>query len=210
MACTHWRSLAGFAVQFRRMEQRFPAVSPLGKVWCFPPDFQGLVRRAGFRIRPHRWNDRQRASESERRKRGTLNQAIGRSKGGLTTKILALVDALGNLVRFSLWPGQRHDSVGALDLIDGLTFEALLGDKAFDNNTIREDLDRRGAEAVIPSKADRKQAIPHDKDKYRWRHLIENYFSKIKEFRSVNTRYDKTDLSYKATISLAAIMIALR
>jgi transposase len=123
---------------------------------------------------------------------------------------LALVDALGNLVRFSLWPGQRHDSVGALDLIDGLTFEALLGDKAFDNNTIREDLDRRGAETVIPSKADRKQTIPHDKDKYRWRHLIENYFSKIKEFRSVNTRYDKTDLSYKATISLAAIMIALR
>jgi transposase len=123
---------------------------------------------------------------------------------------LVLVDALGNLVRFSLWPGQRHDSVGALDLIDGLTFEALLGDKAFDNNSIRDDLDRRGAEAVIPSKADRKQPIPHDKDKYRWRHLVENYFSKIKEFRAVNTRYDKTDLSYKATISIAAIAIALR
>jgi transposase len=123
---------------------------------------------------------------------------------------LVLVDALGNLVRFSLWPGQRHDSVGALDLIDGLTFEALLGDKAFDNDGIREDLDRRGAEAVIPSKDDRKQRIPHDKDKYRWRHLIENYFSKIKEFRAVNTRYDKTDLSYKATISIAAIAIALR
>ena len=123
---------------------------------------------------------------------------------------MALVDALGNLVRFSLWPGQRHDSVGALDLLDGLTFEALLGDKAFDNNGIREDLDRRGAEAVVPSKADRKQPIPHDRHKYRWRHLVENYFSKIKEFRAVNTRYDKTDLSYKATISVAAIAIALR
>lgn len=89
-----------------------------------------------------------------------------------------LVDALGNLVRFSLWPGQRHDSVGALDLIDGLTFEALLGDKAFDNNAIRDELEERGTEAVIPSKADRKQPIPHDRVKYRWRHLIENYFSK--------------------------------
>jgi transposase len=121
-----------------------------------------------------------------------------------------LVDALGNLVRFSLWPGQRHDSVGVPDLIDGLTFEALLGDKAFDNNAIRDGLEERGAEAVIPSKADRKQPIPFDWGKYRWRHLIENYFSKIKEFRSVNTRYDKTDLSYKATINLAAIVIALR
>ena len=71
-------------------------------------------------------------------------------------------------------------------------------------------LEKRGAEAVIPSKADRKQPIPHDRVKYRWRHLIENYFSKIKDFRSVNTRYDKTDLSYKATINLAAIVIALR
>jgi transposase len=123
---------------------------------------------------------------------------------------LALVDALGNLVRFSLWPGQRPDSVGAPDLIDGLTFEALLADKAFDNNAMREVLEERGAEAVVPSKADRKQPIPHDRIKYRWRHLIENYFSKIKEFRSVNTRYDKTDLSYKATITLAAIVIALR
>jgi transposase len=123
---------------------------------------------------------------------------------------LALVDALGNLVRFSLWPGQRHDSVGVPDLIDGLAFEALLGDKAFDNNALRDELNRRGVEAIIPSKADRKQAIPHDRIRYRWRHLIENYFSKIKDFRSVNTRYDKTDLSYKATISLAATLIALR
>lgn len=123
---------------------------------------------------------------------------------------MALVDALGNLVRFSLWPGQRHDSVGAQALINGLTLGALLGDKAFDTNAIRDELERCGAEAVIPSKADRKQPIPHDRIKYRWRHLIENYFSKIKDFRSVNTRYDKTDLSYKATINLAAIVIAMR
>jgi transposase len=100
--------------------------------------------------------------------------------------------------------------VGVPALIDGLTFDALLGDKAFDNNAIRDELEKREAEVVIPSKADRKQPILHDRVKYRWRHLIENYFCKIKDFRSVNTRYDKTDLSYKATINLAAIVVALR
>lgn len=113
-------------------------------------------------------------------------------------------------MRFSLWPGQRHDSVGAPALIEGLAFEALLADKAFDNNRLRLTLKSRGAEAVIPSKADRKAAIPHDADKYGWRHLIENYFSKLKEFRGVNTRYDKTDESYRATINIAATLIALR
>ena len=128
----------------------------------------------------------------------------------MTTKILALTDALGNLVRFSLWPGQRHDSVGAAELIADLDTAALIADKAFDNNRLREDLRRRRAEVVIPSKADRKKAIPHDPEKYRWRHLIENYFSKIKDFRGVNTRYDKTEESYRATINLAAIVIAIR
>ena len=76
---------------------------------------------------------------------GTQGQAIGRSRGGLTTKIVALVDALGNLVRFVLLPGQRHDTIGVAPLIEGLDFNALLGDKAFDVDWIRADLDARGA-----------------------------------------------------------------
>ena len=68
----------------------------------------------------------------------------------MTTKIVALVDALGNLVRFVLLPGQRHDTVGVPPLIEGIAFDALLGDKAFDADWIRAELDRRGAAAVIP------------------------------------------------------------
>ena len=98
---------------------------------------------------------------------GTQNQAIGRSRGGLTTKIVALVDALGNLVRFVLLPGQRHDSVGVLPLIEGIVFGALLGDKAFDIDWLRAELDDRGAAAVIPPKANRKVAISFDRDMYR-------------------------------------------
>ena len=95
-------------------------------------------------------------------------------------------------------------------MIDGLTFDALMADKAFDADHLRQALLERGATAVIPSKRNRKVHIPHDEEAYKWRHLIENYFSKIKEFRGVNTRYDKTDTSYEATWNIAATIIALR
>ena len=127
---------------------------------------------------------------------------MGRSRGGLTTKIVALVDALGNLVRFVLLPGQRHDTVGVPPLIDGVAFSALLGDKAFDVDWLRAELDARGAVPVIPPKTTRKGCFPFDRDMYRWRHLIENTFAKLKEFRAVATRYDKTDSSYgRASVS---------
>ena len=143
-------------------------------------------------------------------KGGTQNQAIGRSRGGLTTKIVALVDALGQLVRFVLLPGQRHDTVGVPPLIEGVAFGALLGDKAFDADWLRADLDGRGAAAVIPPRANRKASLDYDKAMYRWRQLIENYFAKLKEFRAIATRYDKTDTSFRANIFLAAAVIAAR
>jgi transposase len=123
---------------------------------------------------------------------------------------VALVDALGNLVRFVLLPGQRHDSVGVMPLIADLDFEALIADKAFDNNAIRAELEARGALAVIPSKADRKPLIPHDAEMYKWRHLIENYFQRLKEFRHIAIRYAKTDTSFAAALYLVATLLALR
>ena len=128
----------------------------------------------------------------------------------MTTKVLALTDALGNLVRFKLLPGQRSEITGVPDLIEGLVFDALIADKAFDANDLRDELERRNAEAVIPARRNRIINIPHDKETYKWRHLIENYFSRIKDYRGVNTRYDKTDVSYEATWTIAATMLALR
>jgi transposase len=137
-------------------------------------------------------------------------QAIGRSRGGLTTKIVALVDALGNLVRFILLPGQRHDSVGAAPLLKDRDFAALLADKACDSDAIRADLNERGALAVIPPKANRAAGIPCDFEMYKWRHLVENFFCKIKQFRRIATRYDKTDTSFAAIIHLAGIVLETR
>jgi transposase len=120
---------------------------------------------------------------------------------------MALVDALGHLVRFILLPGQRHDSIGVEPLITGLDFNALLGDKAFDNNWLRANLDKRGVAAVIPSKADRAGPIPYDREMYKWRHLIENFFCKLKAFRRIATRYEKTDACFAGLINLVAAFL---
>lgn len=123
---------------------------------------------------------------------------------------MALVDALGNLARFVLLPGQRHDSIGVAPLIAGVEFDALLADKAFDIDWIRTELNDRGAAAVIPPKADRARRIPCDFAMYRWRHLVENFFCNIKEFRRIATRYDKTDSSFGAAIHFVAAFLALK
>lgn len=136
--------------------------------------------------------------------------AIGRSRGGLTTNIVALVDALGNLVRLLLLPGQAHDMKVVAPLIRGVSFDALLADKAFDADWLLQDLDESGATAVIPPKANRKIQHDYDVEVYKWLHLVENYHSKIKEFRGVATRYDKTDCSYTASCNLAATLVASR
>jgi transposase len=128
----------------------------------------------------------------------------------MTTKVLALTDALGNLVRFVLLPGQRHDTVGLPPLIDGVSFAALIADKAFDSNAIVADLDQRGAKVVISQHPRRTKPRDIDTEMYKWRHLIENYFCKLKEFKRIAMRADKTDQSFAAMIHLAATVIASR
>ncbi|WP_311270471.1 transposase [Sphingobium sp. WCS2017Hpa-17] len=91
----------------------------------------------------------------------------------MTTKILALTDALGNLTRFRLMPGNRFDSIGVAPLIDGIEFGALLADKAFDNNDIVADLNERGAKIAISQHPRRAKPIPLDTEMHKWRHLID-------------------------------------
>jgi len=107
-------------------------------------------------------------------------------------------------------PGQRHDSVGVEPLLHDVTIEALIADKAFDSDWLRTELDERGALAVIPAKSPRTQTFDFDREMYKWRHLVENFFQKLKEFRRIATRYDKTDTSFDAAIHLAAIVLALK
>lgn len=128
----------------------------------------------------------------------------------MTTKILALTDALGNLVRFVLLPGHRFDTVGVAPLIDGVAFGALLADKAFDANWIIADLNERGAKVVISQHPRRSQPLTIDLEVYKWRHLVENFFCKLMEFKRIAMRSDKTDQSFSAMIYLATSVIHSR
>lgn len=128
----------------------------------------------------------------------------------MTTKIMALTDALGNLIDFRLLPGQAHDLRGTAALIEGLSCGKLLADRAFDANWLREALATAEIEAVIPPKSNRRFPAEFDSETYKWRHLIENFFGKLKEYRGVATRFCKTDESFSAFIALAATIIRLK
>lgn len=143
-------------------------------------------------------------------KGGTSGQAIGKSRGGLTTKILALTDALGNLVRFVLMQGQRFDTVGVAPLIAGIEFGGLIADKAFDANWIVAGLNERGAQVVISQHSRRSQPRDIDLEIHKWRHLVENFFCKLKEFNRIAMRNDKTGQSFSAMIHIAAAVIHSR
>ena len=128
----------------------------------------------------------------------------------MTTKILALTDSLGNLVRFGLLPGQRSDTVGVAPLIKDIEFGGLIADKAFDSNWIIEDMNARGAQIVISQRPQRVQPLDIDGDIYKWRHLIENFFCKLKEFKRIALRSDKTDESFEAMIYACSAIINSR
>ena len=123
---------------------------------------------------------------------------------------MVLTDALGNLVRFVLLPGQRFDTVGVAPLIQGVEFGGLIADKAFDANWIIADLNERGAKVVISQHSRRSRPLAIDLEAYKWRHLIENFFCKLKEFKRIAMRSDKTDQSFAAMIYITSAVIASR
>ncbi|MBK1649176.1 IS5 family transposase [Rhabdochromatium marinum] len=138
------------------------------------------------------------------------HQFLGRSKGGLSTKIHARTDALGNPTGFYLTGGQASDLVGADHLLVDLEVEALLADKAYDAaERVLDVLEACGAIAVIPPKRNRLVQRAYDKELYKARHLIENFFSKIKQFRAIATRYDKLSRNFLAGVHLASACVLL-
>jgi transposase len=123
----------------------------------------------------------------------------------LSTKIHTLVDALGNAVGFFLTGGQAHDLVGADHLLPTMKADTLLADKAYDaDERVIDVLHVAGKTAVIPPKANRKIDRDYDRDTYKARHLIENFFADLKQYRAIATRYDKTARNFLAAVYLAA------
>lgn len=114
------------------------------------------------------------------------------------------------MVRFELLPGNRFDTVGVAPLIEGVEFGAILADKAYDSNWIIEEMSQRGAKIVISQRPQRIAPLDIDLEMYKWRHLVENFFCKLKEFKRIAMRSDKTDESYAAMIYAATTVIHSR
>ena len=137
---------------------------------------------------------------------------MGRSRGGLTTKIHTVVDATGLPLRFALSPGQAHDSTLAGVLLDDqLPADSfVLADKAYDAEWIREMIEAQDAVPVIPNRSTAKTPHTFSRDLYRMRNRVERFFNKLKQFRRIATRYEKLAANYLAMIKIATIRIWLQ
>jgi len=136
---------------------------------------------------------------------------MGRSRGGLTTKIHALVDAEGRPVRLELTAGQTHDSQPAPAMLEAMREGTiLLADKAYDSDAIRQLAENKKAWANIPPKSNRKKSFAFSKFLYRYRNLVERFFNKLKQFRGIATRYDKNPENFLAAVKLASVRIWVR
>jgi transposase len=128
----------------------------------------------------------------------------------LSTKIHTTVDALGNPTGFHLTPGQSHDLQGADVLLKDTPGQTIIADKAYDAQArVVQPLLDKGKGVVIPSRSTSKQLREHDEHLYQERHLVENFFARLKQYRAIATRYDKTARNFLGAIHLVACMVWL-
>jgi transposase len=142
--------------------------------------------------------------------KGASDAALGRSRGGLTTKIHLLADEHGLPVNFLLTGGQVHDCTQALPLLADRRPAALIADKGYDSETILQHLNQRGIEAVIPPRNNRIVQRSFDKNLYKQRNRIERTFAHLKQFRRFSTRFDRLRDYFKATVALTCAWLHLK
>lgn len=137
------------------------------------------------------------------------DQALGRSRGGFSTKLHVLVNGLGLPVELKLTPGQAADVTQAEALLAGHAFDIVIGDKGFDSRKLLDYIDGHDAEAVIPPRSNLKEQRAFDRHVYKDRNLVERFINRIKQFRRVATRYEKTARNFLAFVQVAAITVLL-
>ena len=161
----------------------------------------------------HRFDNRAGAPTCSRRKRGNQEkQALGRSRGGFSTKIHLRTNAKGNPLTFDLTGGEVHETQGFAALIElhDAKPAKLLGDKGYDSDAIRNDLAKRGIEPVIPPRSNRTTPIEYDREAYKRRNLIERCVNRLKQFRRIATRYEKTARAFVSMLCIAAARLWIK
>ena len=141
---------------------------------------------------------------------GQASQAMGRTKGGLNTKIHAVVDEAARPIRLFLSAANEADISHAQTMAEEIPGAMLVGDKGYDSDAFRQWLLERGLKPCIPPRSNRRAPSAYSKPSYRKRHVVENFFERIKNFRRVATRYDKLAENYPGFVCLAATIVAMR
>ena len=135
---------------------------------------------------------------------------MGRSRGGFGTKVHVGVSGLGLPVKLTLTPGQAADVTQAETLIEGTPFEVVIADRGYDSQEVVDAIEAKGGEAVIPTQKNRKVQRSIDRERYKDRNLAERFWAKVKQYRRVATRYEKTARNFMAFVQVASIMVLLR
>ena len=143
-------------------------------------------------------------------KNGAVENAIGLSRGGRTTKLHARVDAEGRPVQIEISSGNLHDSSLAPSLLVQITADAIIADKAYDTDAIIEHIQSAGAAAVIPPKKNRKRQRAYSKSLYKERNVVERFFCRLKHWRGIATRYEKSISSYRGMVLFVSALLWLR
>lgn len=151
-----------------------------------------------------------RTSTPAAREKNLGAQAIGAGRGGPGTKVHLLCDALGYPLRFRLSGANESDISHAPAVLEGERFEALAADRGYDQDALRERLRAQGCQPVIPPRRHRKEPIAYDEHLYKARHLVENTFERLKEYRRIATRYEKTDRMFSALLTIGCFLFWLR
>ena len=205
---SQWRALPSYYGKWRSIHKRYESWSSKG-FWdlilqAFSKDYDGesLMIDATI-IRAHPCAAGYEKGQHDR-------EALGRSKGGFTTKVHAVVDALGQALRFTLTPGQRNDITQASQLLEGFENANIIADKAYDSNALIAQIQNQNCISVIPSRANRKNPRSYDKHLYKERHLVECFFNKIKHFRRVFSRFDKKASSFMGFLAFASFLLWIR
>jgi len=136
---------------------------------------------------------------------GQNAQAIGRTKGGLNTKICALVEGRGRLMAVAIAPGQTYEVEASAPLLETLRRVLLVGDKGFDSDALRRQMLAQGCLAAVPPRSGRRSPAWFHRELYRQRHKIENFFQRIKIYKRVSTRYEKLALTFLNFVLVAAV-----
>ena len=200
--------LARLPTGLRSVDDSLQPVQSMVEEGPLATDARGVGRRSmDHGRRGDGWQLREGSSLRPRGKRGAKQQAIGISRGGQTTKIHALSDTLGRPVVLKVTAGNVADITMAETLlaeVEGCRY--VLADKGYDSDKLRSAIRAKGARPVIPGRASRKRKVRFDKNRYKFRWMVEAVFCRLKDFRRVATRYDKLARNYESTLAIATIL----